>query len=63
MLGLFQAFTPKFVKKYANVAEVITNAFKAYVDDVKSSVFPEDKHVYHIIDTAEQFEELFKEFE
>ncbi|KUO76429.1 MAG: 3-methyl-2-oxobutanoate hydroxymethyltransferase [Clostridia bacterium BRH_c25] len=63
MLGMFQAFTPKFVKKYANVAEVITNAFKEYVDDVKNERFPEDKHVYHVKDSIEDFEKMFKEFE
>ena len=63
MLGLFQAFTPKFVKKYANVAEVIINAFKEYVADVKEEKFPEDKHVYHAIDSKEAFEALFKEFD
>ncbi len=62
MLGLFQAFTPKFVKKYANVAEVITNAMKEYVADVKESKFPEDKHVYHALDSAEAFEAMFNEF-
>ncbi len=62
MLGMFQAFTPKFVKKYANVAEVMTNAFKEYVEDVKAEKFPEDKHVYHIKDTKEDFEKLFNEF-
>lgn len=62
MLGMFQAFTPKFVKKYANVAEVITNAFKEYVDDVKAEKFPEDKHVYHAKDSKEDFEKLFQEF-
>ncbi len=62
MLGMFQAFTPKFVKKYANVAEVITNAFKEYVEEVKAEKFPEDKHVYHIKDTKEDFEKLFDEF-
>ncbi len=63
MLGMFQAFTPKFVKKYANVAEVTINAFKEYVEDVKGEKFPEDKHVYHIKDSEEDFEKLFKEFE
>lgn len=63
MLGQFQAFTPKFVKKYANVAEVVINAFKEYIDDVKNERFPEDKHVYHIKDSMEDFEKLFKEFE
>lgn len=63
MLGLFQAFTPKFVKVYAQVAEVEIAAFKEYVKDIKEGVFPEDKHVYHIIDPIEDFTELFKEFE
>lgn len=62
LLGMFQAFTPKFVKKYANVAEVITNAFKEYVEDVKSEKFPEDKHVYHIQDDIQEFKKMFAEF-
>lgn len=63
LLGKFQAFTPKFVKKYANVAEMETNAFKEYIKDVKEGAFPTDDHVYHIIDSPEDFEKLFKEFE
>lgn len=62
-IGLFQAFTPKFVKKYANVAEIIVNGFKEYVDDVKNLKFPEDKHVYHIKDSVDDFKTMFKEFE
>ncbi|ABR47397.1 3-methyl-2-oxobutanoate hydroxymethyltransferase [Alkaliphilus metalliredigens QYMF] len=62
MLGKFQAFTPKFIKKYANVAEVETNAFKEYVAEVKAGQFPTDDHVYHILDTQEEFEKLFQEF-
>jgi len=46
MIGQFQAFTPKFVKKYANVAEVITNGMKDYVKDVKAKSFPADEHCY-----------------
>jgi len=63
MLGMFQAFTPKFVKQYANVAEIEIEAFKEYIDDVKNEKFPEDEHVYHIKDSEEDFEELFSEFE
>lgn len=63
MLGLFQAFTPKFVKKYANVAEVMTNAIREYCEDVRSGQFPGDEHVYHIKDSKEDFEKMFKEFE
>jgi len=62
MLGLFQAFTPKFVKKYANVSEIEVNAFKAYIEDVKTKKFPEDEHVYHVLDPIEKFEELFKQY-
>jgi len=47
VLGEFQAFTPKFVKKYANIAEMQTNALKEYVKDVKSKAFPLDAHCYH----------------
>lgn len=63
MLGLFQAFTPKFVKVYANVAQTIIDAFKEYAKDVKEEKFPEDKHVYHIQDSIEDFQKLFSEFE
>ena len=50
VLGVFQAFTPKFVKKYANIAEEITRAFVAYVKDVRAHRFPEDQHTYKMID-------------
>ncbi len=63
MLGKFQVFTPKFVKKYANCAEVEINAFKEYIKEVKNGEFPTDDHVYHILDPIEEFEKLFKEFE
>jgi 3-methyl-2-oxobutanoate hydroxymethyltransferase len=46
MLGLVEAFTPKFVKKYANLAEVITAAISEYVRDVRELKFPEEKHTY-----------------
>lgn len=62
LLGQFQAFTPKFVKVYANVAEVCTKAFEEYIKDVKEGVFPSDEYVYHVIDPIEEFEKLFKEY-
>lgn len=63
MLGMFQAFTPKFVKKYANVAEIITDAFKEYIDDVKTERFPEDKNVYHFKESLDDLATMLKEFE
>ncbi len=49
MLGVFQAFTPKFVKKYANLADHTIKAMEDYVRDVKESEFPEDKHTYRML--------------
>ncbi|MDR2945909.1 MAG: 3-methyl-2-oxobutanoate hydroxymethyltransferase [Candidatus Adiutrix sp.] len=54
LIGQFQAFTPKFVKKYANVAEVVTNAMKEYVKDVKGSKFPADEHTYKMVAGEEE---------
>lgn len=51
ILGLFQAFTPKFVKRYGNVAEEYRKVFSAYIDDVRNGTFPnEEKHVYRMLD-------------
>ena len=49
MLGIFEAFTPKFVKRYAEVAKVCTEALTAYVQDVSKRAFPEPKHIYPMI--------------
>ncbi len=49
MLGIFEAFTPKFVKRYAEVAKVCTDALTAYVQDVRNKTFPEPKHIYPMI--------------
>ncbi len=50
VLGLFQAFTAKFVKKYANLAEDTIKALEAYVEDVRASRFPEEKHTYKMVE-------------
>ena len=64
LIGQFQAFTPKFVKKYCNVADVITNAMREYVTDVKAGRFPTDEHCYHMLkEEAGRFPELMREYE
>jgi 3-methyl-2-oxobutanoate hydroxymethyltransferase len=61
MLGLFEAFTPRFVKKYANLAEEIMKAMEAYVRDVKESKFPENKHTYNMLEgEKEKLDKLVK---
>ncbi len=50
LIGQFQAFTPKFVKKYCNIAETITKAMSDYVADVRSGRFPDDdQYCYKMI--------------
>jgi len=40
MLGLFKQFQPKFVRKYMNLAEDVTEAFRKYYEDIKNLKFP-----------------------
>lgn len=61
MLGLVEAFTPKFVKRYANLAEVITKAISEYIRDVRELKFPEEKHTYKMKEgEPEKLEEFLK---
>ena len=62
-IGMFQAFTPKFIKKYCEIAPIVIEAFKQYDADIKNGTFPGEEHVYHVIGDIAPFEELFKEFD
>lgn len=46
LLGLFERFVPKFVKRYAHLAPLIEEAVKTYIDEVKTGKFPSEEHVY-----------------
>ena len=50
MLGLFSDFTPKFVKKFANIGDAMKVAFKDYIDEVKNGTFPAEEHSFKISD-------------
>lgn len=55
LIGQFQAFTPKFVKKYCDVAEMITRAMADYVAEVRSGQFPDDEqYCYKMIAGEEE---------
>jgi 3-methyl-2-oxobutanoate hydroxymethyltransferase len=54
MLGYFDAFTPKFVKKYTNLAVIITDALKEYVEEVRSGKFPGPEHGYSVLKEEEE---------
>lgn len=46
MLGMFEKFTPKFVKKYAALNVSIKEAVKQYLDEVRQGVFPDEEHSF-----------------
>jgi len=46
MLGFFEEFTPKFVKKYLNGASLVKDAMKKYALEVNNKEFPKEEHTY-----------------
>ena len=63
VIGQFQAFTPKFVRKYANVSEVITKAIRTYVEDVHAGTFPAEEHCYRVIESeVPKFQQLVGQY-
>ncbi len=50
LLGLFDRFTPKFVKQYANFHDEMNKAFTAYIDDVETKRFPAVEHAIEMTD-------------
>jgi len=62
MVGMYDNFTPKFVKKYADVGSELLRGFEAYCQDVRKGNFPDNvEHTYSITDSeAKKLEELLK---
>lgn len=50
MLAMYSDFKPKFVKQYAQIGSVMKDAFRQYIDEVKSGAFPSDEHTFKIDD-------------
>lgn len=48
ILGLYQLFTPKFVKKYTNLTAIIGEALGQYRSEVKNRQFPQPEHTFSI---------------
>jgi len=48
LVGYSNGYLPKFVKKYADIHELINRAIQEYMDDVKKGKFPDDDHSYHL---------------
>ena len=61
LLGLFDRFTPKFVKKYANFHQEMQKAFIDYIDDVETKRFPAPEHTVEMDD--KEWDALLKDIE
>ena len=61
MLGLFDRFTPRFVKKYADLGGEMQRALSAYRDDVTERRFPAAEHTFSMEEAA--WEEWMREME
>ena len=48
ILGMYSDFTPKFVKQYAHLKDIISGAVTGYIHDVKEQRFPEKEHTFSI---------------
>jgi 3-methyl-2-oxobutanoate hydroxymethyltransferase len=61
MLGMFEAFTPKFAKKYADIREQTIKAFQVFKDEVNKGEFPKPEHCYRMPDEeVKKLEEMLK---
>ena len=51
-LGLFADFTPRFVKRYANLGEAVSKAVASYADEVRTRRFPAPEHCFGMVKAA-----------
>ncbi len=61
VLGIFQAFTPKFVKKYEDLGGRTVDAFRRYADEAKGGAFPAEEHTYRMVEG--EYEKLLSRLE
>lgn len=61
LLGFFDRFTPRFVKKYANFSKMMAEAVSNYISEVESGIFPSTEHTIDMPD--EEWERLMDEIE
>lgn len=46
LIGAFDTFKPKFAKRYGNINEIATQAFRSYAEEVRTGMFPDEAHSY-----------------
>lgn len=48
IIGLYPSFTPKFAKRYVDVAGLIKQALQSFAVDVRNGAFPDEKHIFRM---------------
>jgi len=61
VLGMFDAFTPKFAKRYQEFNKLMLQTFKQYAEEVRTGAFPDEEHSYKMSD--EVLDAVKEEFE
>lgn len=61
-LGVYKNFTPKFAKKYCDIAEMATNGMKDYIRDVKTKAFPAPEHKYRFTGDKKELDAFTEEY-
>ena len=61
VLGMFDAFTPKFAKRYQEFNKLMQQTFKQYAEEVRTGAFPDEEHSYKMSD--EVLDAIKEEFE
>jgi 3-methyl-2-oxobutanoate hydroxymethyltransferase len=46
MLGYYEGHAPRFVKRYADLGEIVTEALGRFAEDVRDGTFPQERHTY-----------------
>jgi 3-methyl-2-oxobutanoate hydroxymethyltransferase len=61
LVGLYDRFTPRFVRQYADIGNAISEAVRSFAEEVESREFPTSDHIFTISDR--EYEELLKQLE
>lgn len=62
-LGMYQNFTPKFARKYCDIASLATQGMKDYIQEVRSGSFPAPEHKYRFTGDPAEYRAFLEEYE
>ena len=62
-LGMYKNFTPKFAKKYCDIASLATQGMRDYIADVKGGAFPAPEHKYKFTGDKDEFAAFLADYE